>query len=40
MSIMATNVVEDLLVYVGEIQCFMTFMIVDINNHDILLGLD
>jgi hypothetical protein len=31
---------NDLLVWIGEIQFLMTFMIVDIDNYDILLGLD
>jgi hypothetical protein len=28
------------LVKVGDVQCNMTFMVVDIDNYDILLGLD
>jgi hypothetical protein len=31
---------NDLLVWIGEIQFLMTFMIVDIDNYDILLGLN
>jgi hypothetical protein len=27
-------------VKVGNVQCLMTFMIVDTNNYDLLLGLD
>ncbi len=31
---------DEVLVKVGGVQCTMTFMVVDINNYDILLGLD
>ncbi len=32
--------ITDFLVKVGDVQCLMTFMIVDINSYDLLLGLD
>jgi len=32
--------IDEVLVKVGGVQCPMTFMVVDINNYDILLGLD
>ncbi len=32
--------INEIVVKVGEIQCFMTFMIIDINNCDLLLRLD
>jgi hypothetical protein len=38
--IQAIGRINELLVKVGDAQCMMTFMIVDIDNYDILLGLD
>jgi hypothetical protein len=32
--------INELLVRVGDVQCLVTFMIVDTNSYDILLGLD
>jgi hypothetical protein len=32
--------INELIVRVGDVQCLMTFMIVDINSSDLLLGLD
>jgi hypothetical protein len=32
--------INDVLVKVGDVQCNMTFMVVDIDIYDILLGLD
>jgi hypothetical protein len=32
--------INEVLVKVGDVQCNMTFMVVDIDNYDILLGLD
>jgi hypothetical protein len=31
--------INELLVQVGDVQCMMNFMVLDINNYDILLGL-
>jgi hypothetical protein len=32
--------VENLLVKVGGIKCFMTFMIINIDEYNLLMGLD
>jgi hypothetical protein len=32
--------IDEVLVKVGGVQCAMTFMVVDTNSYDILLGLD
>ncbi len=32
--------IDEVLVKVGDVQCTMTFMVVDIDIYDILLGLD
>jgi hypothetical protein len=32
--------IGDLLIRVGDVQCNMTFIVVDTKNYDILLGLD
>jgi hypothetical protein len=32
--------ISELLVRVSDVQCLVTFMIVDMNSYDILLGLD
>ncbi len=32
--------INEIIVKVGEIQCLMTFMIINIINYDLLLGLD
>ncbi len=32
--------INGVLVKVGDVQCNMTFMVVDTDNYDILLGLD
>jgi hypothetical protein len=32
--------IEEVPIKVGEVQCSMTFMVVDIDSYDILLGLD
>jgi hypothetical protein len=32
--------ITNLLIKVGNIQCYMVFLIVDTDNYDILLGLD
>jgi len=36
----ARGKITELHVKVGDVQCFMTFMIVDTNKYDILLRLD
>ncbi len=32
--------INEIVVKVGEIHCLMTFMVVDIDSYDLLLGLD
>jgi len=32
--------INEIVVKVGKIQCAMTSMIIDVNNYDLLLGLD
>jgi hypothetical protein len=32
--------IKEIMVKVGEVQCLMTFMVVDTNNYDLLLRLD
>jgi hypothetical protein len=42
-SCLVTHVVgriNEIVVKVGEIQCLRTFMIIDVDNYDLLLGLD
>jgi hypothetical protein len=34
------GIIDEIHVKVGGVQCTMTFMVVDTNNYDILLGLD
>jgi len=36
----ALRKINEIVVKVGEIQCLMTFMVVDTNSYDLLLGLD
>lgn len=36
----ALSRIMDILVKVGNVQCNMVFLIVDIDNYDVLLGLD
>jgi hypothetical protein len=36
----ALSKINEILVKVGGVQCTMTFMVVDTNNYDVLLGLD
>ncbi len=36
----AFNKIDEVLVKVGGVQCTMTFMVVDTNSYDMLLGLD
>jgi hypothetical protein len=36
----ALGMIIELLVRIRDVQCLMKFMIVDINNYDVLLGLD
>ncbi len=36
----ALGKINEVLIKVGSIQCIMTFMVVDINMSDVLLGLD
>jgi hypothetical protein len=31
---------SELPIRIGDVQCFMTFMIMDINNYDLLVGLN
>ncbi len=38
--IQALGKISELLVRVGDVHCLMTFMIVDMNSYNILLGLD
>jgi hypothetical protein len=38
--IQALGKISELHVRVGDVQCLMNFMVVDINMYDILLGLD
>jgi hypothetical protein len=38
-AIEALSMIMKLLVEVGDVPCFMTFMIVDIDNYDLLVGL-
>jgi hypothetical protein len=32
--------IDEILVKVGGVQCIMTFMVIDTDNYDVLLGLD
>ncbi len=32
--------IDEVLVKVGGVQCIMTYMVVDINNYDVLFGLN
>jgi len=32
--------IDDILIKVGGVQCTMTFMVVDIDNYNVLFGLD
>jgi len=36
----ALSMIIELPVRIRDVQCLMVFMIVDINNYDLLLGLD
>ncbi len=36
----AFSKIFELLVKIGDVQCFMTFMIMDTNSYDLLVGLD
>lgn len=36
----ALSRIFELLVIIGDVQCFMTFMIMDTNSYDLLVGLD
>ncbi len=40
MSTQAFGKISKLHVKVGNVECLMTFMIVDTNNYNLLLGLD